>query len=474
MIHEAIIPNPLLQSSLSTCENETQCSNVAQVLCHHCPKHLCLKHLMDHNTINVTRADELLSEIQNHKEFLSNINIEKSFENARNKLDLWKNQIFNNIESIYNFYSNEIHRLEIELNHRVNSFKNNFNLKMLSLQTQLSSLKEDIGISQQQLLPIEFNLNQLHQCLKSIKCELYFDIKNISFQNLINVYNIFSYNRTLSSLTQLQPYRTTSVDNIEKFITSKSNQSILWLDTQKQLHYIDEHFQTRQLTIPYRSSISSNQQTSRVNINIIDIKWCPFANVYLILFPQYLLSFDDKTNKFTSISVTRYNDYPFHCISCLNDTSIYISYCTSGIYIELWKYSCMNSNDIHMDECIKHWTCLTNDKTEWISHMNTNSSLQIGVLIHRGSSIYRRFELRDEHLNFLKKIQLDNDYIDAFFPFQSNYWFIKSLSNKYFIYSTDTNIYNLSTFDFPFGLQQFGVNSIVISNDKEELMICDI
>jgi hypothetical protein len=152
----------------------------------------------------------------------------------------------------------------------------------------------------------------------------------------------------------------------------------------------------------------------------------------------------------------------------LNNSTIYISYSTSGICIESWKY------DSSINECIKRWDCLTNDKNEWVSNMNTNSALQIGLLIRKGSTIYRRFELRDEQLNFLKKIQLDNDYIDAFFPFRSHHWFMKSLSGKYYIYSTETNQYHLSAFDFPFGLEEFGMNTIVIGTKQEELIYCDM
>jgi hypothetical protein len=127
-----------------------------------------------------------------------------------------------------------------------------------------------------------------------------------------------------------------------------------------------------------------------------------------------------------------------------------------------------------MNECYKHWNCLTNDKNEWISNMNANSGLHIGLLIRIGSAISTRFELRDENLNFLKKIQLDNDYIDGVFPFRDHYWFIKSLSEKYYIYSTEINKYYLSSFHFPFGFQEFGINAVVIGNNQRELIYCDI
>jgi hypothetical protein len=98
--------------------------------------------------------------------------------------------------------------------------------------------------------------------------------------------------------------------------------------------------------------------------------------------------------------------------------------------------------------------------------------LQIGLLIRRGETIYRRFELRDERLKFLKTIPLD--YINAIFPFRSDHWFVKSSSGKYYVYSTETDECHLSTLDFPFGLDEFGMNTIIIGSKQNELILCDI
>lgn len=106
--------------------------------------------------------------------------------------------------------------------------------------------------------------------------------------------------------------------------------------------------------------------------------------------------------------------------------------------------------------------------------MKTNSALDLGLIIRRGSSIYRRFELRDQSLNLLKTIQLDNDYIDGIYPFGNNHWFIKSLSSKYYIYSKELDKFDLLLFDFPFGLEEFAINSMVIGNKQGELTLRDI
>ncbi|CAF2635272.1 unnamed protein product [Rotaria sp. Silwood2] len=409
-------------NSINICEYETECSKIAYFSCHHCPKSLCLEHLNQHNTLNIIRVQELSNELDGFVNHVSNLDTRKTFQNAHNKLDAWKEQISDDIESIYKLHLNELSCLEKELNQHLNIIKEYVRLKLLDLGTQLLTVQRIDEISQRvQLLPIEYDLNQLRQFFESVRCEQNINIKNISIDALINACNVFSYRQTLSN-NQLEPYRTISVENMKKFVSSKNNESILWLDTQRQLHYINENFKTRLLNIPQTlltsSIMLSNNHQIRINdTDIVDIKWCSFADVFLILFQRYLFSFNYKTDQFTQISITRYKDYPlgkkkgrpefrpmkfsarFRCISCFNDTSLYISYCTSGTCIELWKYSHDNGNDIYLNECFKHWDCLTNDKNEWISHMNTISNLHIGLLICKGSSIYRRFELRDENLN---------------------------------------------------------------------------
>jgi len=127
-----------------------------------------------------------------------------------------------------------------------------------------------------------------------------------------------------------------------------------------------------------------------------------------------------------------------------------------------------------MNLAVKRWDRLANDKTEWVSHMDANITSNIGLLIRTASSIHTRFEIRDEHLNLLKQIQLNDDFVDSFYPFRYNQWFIKCSSGKYYIYSTETNTSDISSFEFPFGLQEFGVNSMIIGSGQNELTLCDV
>ena len=123
---------------------------------------------------------------------------------------------------------------------------------------------------------------------------------------------------------------------------------------------------------------------------------------------------------------------------------------------------------------VKRWDRLANEKTEWVSHMDHNQIGQIGLLVRTASSIHTRFELRDEQMTLIKQINLNDNFVELFYPFRSNLWFIKSSSGHYYVYSTENQTTENSTFDFPFGLQEFGVNSIIVGQGPNEIKLCDV
>jgi hypothetical protein len=149
MSNAAPIPDRSSSPTPTTCENDLECSKPALVTCHHCPKRLCLKHVLEHNEINIVRTYALSDEINSLTHLLSKLDCEKSVENARKKLDRWKENILADIENTYTHYSNEIDQLQTELTHRVDIFKDSHKSKMSTLQTQLAALQKVGEISQQ-------------------------------------------------------------------------------------------------------------------------------------------------------------------------------------------------------------------------------------------------------------------------------------------------------------------------------------
>jgi hypothetical protein len=150
MVNEGLISNPHPPTSLmNKCEGESECPKQALFSCHHCSKSVCLAHLNEHNTLNIIRADELSDDINNLKHLVSKMNTEKSFEITRNKLNKWKKEMVDNIESIYKIHSNEINNVEMELNYRLNIFKENLETKLSNLKTDLSTLQKILEIPQQ-------------------------------------------------------------------------------------------------------------------------------------------------------------------------------------------------------------------------------------------------------------------------------------------------------------------------------------
>lgn len=136
-------------SSVVICEHDSDCSKPALVTCHHCPKRLCLKHILEHNEINIVRTYELSDEINCLTHLLSKLDCQQSLDNAKAKLDQWKTNLVADIERTHEHYSREIDVLQKELTHRVDIFKENQRSKLTLLQTHLASLQKIGEISQQ-------------------------------------------------------------------------------------------------------------------------------------------------------------------------------------------------------------------------------------------------------------------------------------------------------------------------------------
>lgn len=141
--------SPTNSASATICENEVECSKPALVTCHHCPKRLCLKHVLEHNEINIIRTHTLSDEINSLTLLLSKLDCQLSVDDARNKLDRWKENILADIEKTYENYSNEIDTLQNELTKRLEIFRESQKSKMILLQTQLINLQKVGEISQQ-------------------------------------------------------------------------------------------------------------------------------------------------------------------------------------------------------------------------------------------------------------------------------------------------------------------------------------
>ena len=77
---------------------------------------------------------------------------------------------------------------------------------------------------------MESKLDRLYQCLQSVQCEIIVKIEDVSFEEFIDVSNAFSYDQKLLKNNMRKPYRILSVQNITEFISSKGNETILWVD----------------------------------------------------------------------------------------------------------------------------------------------------------------------------------------------------------------------------------------------------
>jgi hypothetical protein len=207
MSNAASIPDPpsspanVLNST--TCENEVECSKPALVTCHHCPKRLCLTHVLEHNEVNIVRTYALSDEINCLTHLLSKLDCQQSVEKARKQLDTWKENILADIESTYGHYSTEINDLQNELNHRVDIFKESQRSKMSILQIQLAALQKVGEISQNVKFILDFFLNCYSFVLFSISNYHQLNVILVIFDNVSNQFDVKYVLKQLMSLVMI-------------------------------------------------------------------------------------------------------------------------------------------------------------------------------------------------------------------------------------------------------------------------------
>ena len=71
--------------------------------------------------------------------------------------------------------------------------------------------------------------------------------------------------------------------------------------------------------------------TGTKDIDIVDFKWCPQAEVFLILFQRHLFSYEPKTKNFVQIHIARHKDYPYGSLELLDESILFFSRSDFGV-----------------------------------------------------------------------------------------------------------------------------------------------
>lgn len=158
----------------------------------------------------------------------------------------------------------------------------------------------------------------------------------------------------------------------------------------------------------------------------------------------------------------------FRCICPRDELSFYLSYDVLGMCVELWEYP-------HRDraEPIKRWDDTDVKEKNCLSSIRQNSSGQFGLLRRRGTSCITFFELRDHNFELLQTFDHSPDCIDAVYPFGDHHWLMQGSSGNSFRYSSKTKSISALSYQFPSGFQEYKNRSIVMTNEKNELLFCD-
>ena len=158
----------------------------------------------------------------------------------------------------------------------------------------------------------------------------------------------------------------------------------------------------------------------------------------------------------------------FRCICPRDESSFYLSYDVLGMCVELWEYPHRSRT-----EPIKRWDYTDVNEKNCLSSIRHNSVGQLGLLRRCGTSCITFFELRDHNFELLQSDDFSPNFIDSVYPFGDHHWIMQDSEGNSFRYSSETKSISALPYQFPFGFQEYKNPSIVMTNEKDELLFCD-
>ncbi|CAF3052738.1 unnamed protein product [Rotaria socialis] len=78
-----------------------QCTRISRRLCDCYQQNLCLQHINEHNTVLISQHNPLVGEINTIGDRLKALNIQKTMEYSRQKLEVWRQDSHNKIDCFF-------------------------------------------------------------------------------------------------------------------------------------------------------------------------------------------------------------------------------------------------------------------------------------------------------------------------------------------------------------------------------------
>ncbi|CAF3913297.1 unnamed protein product [Rotaria sordida] len=140
-----------------------KCTRTSRGLCDCCQQNLCLQHLNEHNALLISQLDPLTDEINVLGYCLETLNIQKTIDNSREKLEQWRQECYKKIDCFFEQKCQELDQLVNEIVDQQRTVLNRTHLKITELIHIQETTRQHIDLLTSSIRQLERNINNIEQ-----------------------------------------------------------------------------------------------------------------------------------------------------------------------------------------------------------------------------------------------------------------------------------------------------------------------
>ncbi|CAF5148221.1 unnamed protein product, partial [Rotaria sp. Silwood1] len=140
-----------------------KCMRKSRWLCDCCQQHLCLQHLNEHNAILISQLNPLTDKINALEDRLNTLNIQKTIDSGRQKLEQWRQDCYKKIDCLFEQKCQELHQFFNETVGKQREELNRINSKITGLINAQETTRQDIDLLRSTIHQLETNINNIER-----------------------------------------------------------------------------------------------------------------------------------------------------------------------------------------------------------------------------------------------------------------------------------------------------------------------
>src|SRR5689334_14758671 len=140
----------------------TSCNRASRALCHCCQQNVCIVHLNEHNDILNSQLNPLINIINTLGSRIQTINIQKTFDNCRQKLEQWRVESHKNIDQ---FFEQKYRELDQLIDEKLNEQQE----KLLRIQSKIHELIREQEVTRQDIYELTSIIDHLEKEINNME-----------------------------------------------------------------------------------------------------------------------------------------------------------------------------------------------------------------------------------------------------------------------------------------------------------------